>query len=232
MLEAILDYEEVKEAIEEVESEISYSNNYNTYLALIKEGKTLATFETYEDLENIETEAVAIAKKIKKADGIDLYYLVTSSTLELEKILICKDIVVDEAENYQKINNHITILDDKEVRKELKSLSEDIFIDILQDNYKEVKSDIVLYDNCIEDIYNQLLKDYENNSIIQTSENSFVVYDNYMNVCSIKPWDFENFKYSCLTESTKNFLIDNIYDKWSLLNEEEKKEVENKIENY
>lgn len=223
MLETILDYEEVKEAIEEVENETSY----NTYLVLIKEGEMLATFETYEDLENIEAKAVEIAKKIESADGIDLYYI-----SENKKTLICKDIVIDEAENYQRINDYITMLDDKEVKKELKSLSEDILIDILQDNYEEVKSDVVLYDNCIEDIYNQLLKDYENNSIIQTSESSFIVYDNYINVCSTSFWDFENFKYSCLTESTKNFLISNIYDKYSLLSEEEKKEVENKIENY
>lgn len=232
MLETILDYEEVRETIEEAESEINYSNNYNAHLALIKEGEILAMFETYEDLENIEAEAVEIAKKIESTNCIDLYYIVTSSTLENKKILICKDIVVDEAENYQKINDNITILDDKEVKEELKELSEDIFIDILQDNYEEVKSDVVLYDNCIEDIYNQLLTDYENNSIIQTSENSFIIYDNYMNVCSIKLWDLENFKHCCLTENTKNFLISNIYDKWSLLSEKEKKEIENKIKNY
>ena len=57
---------------------------------------------------------------------------------------------------------------------------------------------------------------------------SSIIYDNYMNVCSIKSWDFENFKHCCLTENTKNFLISNIYDKWSLLSEKEEKEIENK----
>lgn len=226
MLETILDYEEVKEVLEEESKKTKLGLKK---LALMYQDTILALFNIDACIEEIEMKAIEIVENTLQLNNMDLCYVVINKKYHniFYKNIIQKDIIREELENYQKINEHIYTIGEKELKKELLDYSKNIFLKILDnsDAYFEICNDTV-YNDCIGWIFEEIENTYNNGYTIFTTNNSFILHGSYTDVIMT---DFEN-DYYILNKDTKLFLIEEVEN--SDLSEEVKKEIIEKIKNY
>lgn len=226
MLETILEKETLEEVLEEEEKKMKLGIKK---LALMHDNTILKLFNTNTDVEVIENDAIDIVKNTLQLDNIDLCYIVIDEKYYNIKYknIIQSNIMVDYLENYQKINNHIYILDNKELKLELLKYSKYIFNNILDNNdlYFEVTSDISLYNNCISWIYDEIINSYNNGYTIYTSENSLIQYSSYIDIKTAVDGS-----HYILNKDTKLFIIDEIQQS-DLLEDTQNKIIKN-IKNY
>lgn len=226
MLKTILDEEEIKEALEEEENKVKVGFKK---LALMHKDTILQLFDVDEYMENIEYSAIQFVKNTLQSDNIDLCYIVIDKKYYniTYKNIILNDIIIEESEDYQKINNHIYVVSPKELKEELLNYSKDIFNKMLSDAaYYEISNEIT-YNDCISWIYEEVKKTYNNSYTIYTTNNSFLLHGSYKDVITT---DFENNYHYILSEDTKLFLIDDIEN--SDLSGVVKKEIIENIKNY
>lgn len=227
MINTILDYEEIKEALEEENKKHKLGFKK---IALMHKDTILQLFELNTYIENIEYKAIEIAKNTLQLDNIDLCYIVIDKKYHniIYKNIIQSDIIEEELEDYQKINNHIHTLTKKELKNELLNYSKDIFNKMLgyNDAYFEIFDDVITYNDCIGWIFEEIENAYNNGYTIFTTENSFVLHGSYSDVITT---DFED-DYHILSKDTKLFLIDEVEN--GSLSEEAKIEIIEKIKNY
>lgn len=102
MFNVNIDFEKLEEVLqEEVLQEEAFEGDAK--LALIRKGIILATFDVDAYVTDVECKAHEIARKTLRAEKIDLYYVVMEKSYPfniIKKIIIQKDIVSEELENY------------------------------------------------------------------------------------------------------------------------------------
>lgn len=230
MLNTILDYEEIKEVLEE---ESKKHKSGLKKLALIHKGTILQLFDVNECIEIIEHSAIEIVENTLQSNNIDLCYVIIDKNYNIVyKNIIQNDIIREELENYQKINEHIYVLGDKELKAELLNYSENIFLNILKcdgadsNTYFEIIDDVTTYDICVEWIFEEVRTTYERGYTIFTTNNSFILHGSYLDATIT---DFKD-DYYIFNKDTKLFLIDEIEN--SNLSEATKKGIIENIKNY
>lgn len=220
MLNTILDYEEIKEVLEEENKKHKLGLKK---IALMHQGTILQLFNLDEYIEIIEHSAIKFVEKTLQLDDIDLCYIVIDNNYNIiYKNIIQKDIIREELENYQKINDNIYTIGSKELKAELLNYSKNILSKIL----KNIYIDTTTYNSCIEWILEEVENTYNNGYTIYTTNNSFILYGSYADVATT---EFED-DYYILNKDTKLFLIDEVENS-DFLSEKAKKEIISKIKN-